>query len=384
MSERKLQAWVDAGLIDNEAAARIRTWEAQNSRPLALWAIVGLAVLAIGLGLISLIAANWDAIPGTVRLAIHFACIVGLGGYLALNKRQWSEQNALFHDGALFILGALGLTFFGHMGQVYQSNAPIWQALLLWMLLFSPVLLGFGRGWPVAGMWAAGFIATVDSYGADKLGAAEQFAPTFHLNLIMALPIALTAFAAFFRSRSYADLARADFWRKLEMLGLLVTAVGTGMMLLLGSINEVFGSANDPKLDESRIAQALVAAITAALVWLFHKGKSGQATAAIILAAAILNMAALAIGNGIIPGAIIFILFGITIAIASLYAGWRGAFQIAVVVIALRLIIISFQLADDLLGSGVGLILAGFLTLGIAFAAVRISRKYAPEKEDAA
>ena len=56
-------------------------------------------------------------------------------------------------------------------------------------------------------------------------------------------------------------------------------------------------------------------------------------------------------------------------------------FQFAVAVIALRLIILSFELADDLLGSGLGLILAGLLTLAIAFAAVKVSKRFAPKDE---
>jgi Predicted membrane protein (DUF2157) len=379
MSERKLQAWIGAGLIDADAASRIREWEAHNSRPLALWAIVGLAVLTIGLGLISLIAANWEAIPGTARLTIHFACISGLTLYLFLGK-QHADHQALIHDGALFILGALGLTFFGHIGQVYQSSAPIWQALGFWLLLFSPVLLLFGRGWPVAGMWLAGFIATVDSFAMDKMEAASQYAPTFHLSLILSLPVAITGFAAFFRFRS----TRLAFWRNLEMLSFLVTIIGTGGMLLVGSLSDLTGGGNDKVMDEARIAQALVAIVTALLVWLFHKGRSGHAIAGILTVAALLNIVAALTGSNVILGALIFILFGVSIAVASLYAEWRGAFQGAVVVIALRLIILSFQLADDLLGSGVGLILAGFLTLGIAYAAVRISRNYAPDKETAA
>jgi hypothetical protein len=59
-------------------------------------------------------------------------------------------------------------------------------------------------------------------------------------------------------------------------------------------------------------------------------------------------------------------------------------FQVAVAVLALRLIVLSFELASDLLGSGIGLILAGVATLGIAWLAVRISRQYAPKAEDAA
>jgi len=58
-------------------------------------------------------------------------------------------------------------------------------------------------------------------------------------------------------------------------------------------------------------------------------------------------------------------------------------FQASVAVVALRLIVLSFELASDLLTSGFGLILAGLLILGIAWAALRISRQYAPASGEA-
>jgi len=56
-------------------------------------------------------------------------------------------------------------------------------------------------------------------------------------------------------------------------------------------------------------------------------------------------------------------------------------FQLAVAAIALRLIVLSFELASDLLLSGFGLIVSGLLILGIAWAAFRVSQTYAPAQE---
>jgi hypothetical protein len=57
-------------------------------------------------------------------------------------------------------------------------------------------------------------------------------------------------------------------------------------------------------------------------------------------------------------------------------------FQLAVAVVALRLIILSFELASDLLTSGFGLILAGLLILGVAWGALKVSRTFAPPRQD--
>lgn len=63
------------GVINGEATERTRAYEVASSHPLALWAVVGLAALAIGLGLISVVTANWDALPGQVRLGMHLALL---------------------------------------------------------------------------------------------------------------------------------------------------------------------------------------------------------------------------------------------------------------------------------------------------------------------
>ena len=55
-------------------------------------------------------------------------------------------------------------------------------------------------------------------------------------------------------------------------------------------------------------------------------------------------------------------------------------FQVVVAIIALRLIILSFQLAYDLFSSGLGLIIAGLITIAIAVMAYRVSRVLAPTK----
>jgi len=59
MSTRKIAAWHAPGLIDAETRDRILAYEAAHARPLALWAVFGIGALAIGLGIVSVIAANF-------------------------------------------------------------------------------------------------------------------------------------------------------------------------------------------------------------------------------------------------------------------------------------------------------------------------------------
>jgi uncharacterized membrane protein len=150
MSARKIAIWHQAGLIDAETRDRLIGYEAAHARPLALWAVFGIGALAIGLGLVSVIAANWEDIPGLVRLGVHLALITGALATLFLHEQRLAAASPWAAEALLFVSAALGLTFFGHLGQVYQTSSPLWQPLAVWLALFAPLLLMMGRSWPAA------------------------------------------------------------------------------------------------------------------------------------------------------------------------------------------------------------------------------------------
>ena len=385
MSDRKLRAWQAAGLIDAGTAARITAWEAAHSRPIGVWAIWGIGALTIGLGLVSLVAANWEAIPGTTRLAIHMILMAALGGWIwhSLPKRQMHDQ---VHDALLFLLAVLGLTFFGHLGQVYQTSSPLWQPLLVWILLFSPLLLLHGRGWPVAGLWMAGLLGTmwahVDDYGhAWSLWSRTRLShPSLYWGLIACPPIIVAGAAAWLRGSS----ERPAFWRLLEQMAVIIILVGVSLFILVVGWDGVRNI-----LPGSLTIHAIVMLLTAAIIAHARPTPSGRATAALIAVAAALHL-----GQALLPdmhravrpwtGSLVFCLLWGAAAAAAIYAGWRRMFQIAVALVALRIIILSFELNDDLLGSGVGLILSGLFAMAVAWGTVRLSRRYAPEKGEVA
>lgn len=382
MSERQLKAWQAAGLIDAEIAGRIRAWEAAHSRPLGLWAIIGLGALTIGLGIVSVVAANWDAIPGETRLAIHFALMIGFAGLLWRYLPNAVAKNSYFSDGLLFVAAVLGLSFFGHIGQVYQTSSPLWQPLLAWLVIFSPLLLLFERGWPIAGLWLAGVLGTAwshaDEYGHGSLWgqhAPQPDHPILYWGLIACPPMAVAAFAALMRDNS----DRPAFWRLLEQLAIATILIGLSIAIIAGGwdsrTHSIIGSAAIQSL-------ALIGA--AAGIWTVRQTRSDQATAGILAVAALLHFTqALRFGidgsiRGPWVGALVFLTLWGTVGAGALFARWRRLFQGAIALLALRIIILSFELNDDLLGSGAGFILSGAFAMAVAWVTVRISRRYAP------
>lgn len=383
MSERKLTTWQAAGLIDSATVARIRDYERAHSRPLALWSLIGIGALAIGLGLISVVAANWDDIPGLVRLSVHMLIMASLAAYMGFTARAKTpaNMNEYFHDAQIFILGALGLTFFGHLGQVYQTSSPLWQPLALWMLLFTPVMLGMGRGWPVAVMWMVGLIGTTMAHIGYSLDLQSRNTLSIpYQAVIITPPIIAAVVATYLRDHR----ARPELWRLLVILALTVIVGGVSIATIART--SAFTHIASDTLGETSVAimQALLLMVGAFAVYLIRRQASGMMAAQLLGLSGLILIAIALIGDNDIGAAILFMLLWTGVATSALMAGLRWLFQVAVAVIALRLIILSFELANDLLGSGIGLILVGIFTLGIAWGALTISRRFAPRGEDAA
>ena len=380
MGDRKLRAWEAAGLIDGETAARIRAWEAEHAKPLALWAVFGIAALAIGLGVLSVVAANWDAIRGEVRLALHMLLMAGIAGYLWLRGEGLAGRQPWVHEAILFVLGALGLTFLGHIGQVYQTSSPLWQPLALWLALFAPVLLLRGSSWLTAAALVGTAVFTAWNYalegGANRVDYVETTADVVRSSLVIAAPVLLTGLGAWMRGKS----AREAFWIRLEQLALTYAVGLASYVVIISAFERMPGLTNAANVFLGLASGAVLGALSAFAVGRARRDRSGRAEAGVLLGASLAVLVAYALSGSEAVAGLLFMVLWAGIAAAALFAGWRGVFQAAVGVLAVRLIVLSFELASDLLLSGVGLIVSGLLILGVAFAAVRISRRFAPDR----
>ena len=380
MSARKIVQWHEAGVIDAATRDALLAYEDAHARPLLLWAVWGIGALAIGLGLVSVVAANWEEIPGLVRLGVHLALIAGLLALLSVREEALAAKSPWATEAVAFVAAALGLTFFGHLGQVYQTSSPLWQPLGLWLALFAPLLLLTGRGWPAAlalvggAAWTAWeYVTHITAYGdTPGLGTAWRL----WLGVVAALPAIPVLAGGWMRARS----RRPDFWRRLEQIALAYAAALASLACAIASAGG-FGGGGWPREGTASLACGAVIALAGVAHLAARPGRSGQMTGAILSGAGVVIALAAAAGESAAFAALLFFMLWAGIAAAALAASWRGVFQLAVAAIALRLIILSFELAADLLTSGFGLIFAGVLILAVAWAAVRVSRRFAPAAE---
>ena len=373
MSLRRLKAWEAAGLVDATTAARIREWESSHASPVAMRAVIGIAALAIGLGLVSVIAANWDAVPGVVRLGMHFALMVALALWL---WRQ-APTGGIAAEAGLFVLGMLGLTFFGHIGQVYQTDSPLWQPLALWLVLFAPLILSRGSGRLNALLLMVVMIVAAWGFMYWTIGLRPRLGridETVRIVLAITAPVLLAALAAWAQSRS----SRQGFWRRLAEFTLLYAAGGASIAAIASADGPWRTDEESTRLLWSVLIASGVTLITALLVRSFRRDPEGRIVGNLWLGLAAMPLLAYALSGNKVVAALLFMGLWAGIAFAALRAGWRGAFQSAVGIIAFRLVLLSFELGGDLLTSGAGLIASGLLILGVAWVALKISKRFAP------
>jgi uncharacterized membrane protein len=165
----KLARWQEAGLLQAEQRAAIEEYEQAHALG---WqgGLAFLGVLAIVIGVLAIIASNWQITPPWLKLTTHLL----LNTMVALGVlRHW--QRPLVGQLCLLAWYGLTLTFIGLLGQVFHLAGSTAAALLLWTLLSSPAVVAFGNSKLVLLPWVLGTLATLfmvyAEYVAPLLGA---------------------------------------------------------------------------------------------------------------------------------------------------------------------------------------------------------------------
>ncbi len=133
---------VKASVIDEETTAKIRAYYASRQRPSAnrLLIVFGiLGAILVGLGIILIIAHNWDDLAKSTKTVFAFLpLIVGQGVCLFVLLRRneiiaWREGSSVF----LFFSVAAAISL---VSQIYNIPGDLGAFLLTWMILCVPLI----------------------------------------------------------------------------------------------------------------------------------------------------------------------------------------------------------------------------------------------------
>jgi uncharacterized membrane protein len=160
--DSSLEKWLEAGLINQDQWERIRAFEGLgvSSRSTRTQYALGLlAAFSIGLGMISVIAANWELIPAGIKLAVYFV----LFAILAFGMWRLEGESSILGEAVpvaylLYILAGIGL-----IGQIYHLRSDGWQGLVMWSALGLFPTLRVNRQ-PTTFFWLLSYLGAFLAY----------------------------------------------------------------------------------------------------------------------------------------------------------------------------------------------------------------------------
>jgi uncharacterized membrane protein len=267
----ELAIWIQKGIVTEEAAKQLSTaYELDNLRHestrLLSAVIFTIGGLLLGGGLISFVAANWEAIPTPIKLALLFSALLVLHtvGFWLWHSKNWRRLgHALIFCGCLVFGANIGL-----VAQIFHISSNWYGGFGAWAL-GSLVMAWAVRSWIIgllalgtSFIWFVGFQSDRDQFGS--------FYP-----LILAL--ALLPLAWIIRSRVlYAGTLLGIIMAACVLAGyqgsgrqLLFTMAAGGMfMWTLGQLHR----ASELRIEFANITWGLGLGLLAvtAYIWSFH------------------------------------------------------------------------------------------------------------------
>lgn len=130
MKRKEIEQLEAAGIISAEQAAAIAEHFRLNDpagRQWLVWSLSSLAGVLILGGMIMLISANWEAIPDGVKMAVAMALL--LGSWIACAKIH--RTYPLVAEGVGVIGGGMWLACIALYGQIFQLQNPLAEGCLL-------------------------------------------------------------------------------------------------------------------------------------------------------------------------------------------------------------------------------------------------------------
>lgn len=357
-----LRRWLRAGLISDEQYRSIHDFE-DKGPPFAIYGFSALGGFTIIVGIVSVIAFNWDQIPGFMKLAAGFLLLFSIGviTLIVQNRRVLFELFLLLYYGLL--IGMIGL-----VAQVFHLSGPLYGALFLWTLPALPLALLSG-GSVISHFWAGAFSFAVIDFLDHGIDLYEGDA------IFVFLSVGFHAFV----------------WVSILMRVVKVETVETFSRTMIfwsvftGAMATVFYSAYDPHsirefIDSFRI-YFLIAGILSSggLVLALIKILKRDLISAIMLSLAMVTVTIFGFVSAAEYEVRVFkaFLFIIAWGLVAIYAARSRKmilFDLAVLGAGVRILVIYFQVFENMAYTGFGLILTGLIILAAVFGWYRIHR----------
>lgn len=388
---KKLQHWQAQGLLSAEQAAAILTHEQGARRGRFTHGMTGLAVFAIGIGILSIIAANWAMIPAGVKLGAHFAVNAGLA--VALWRMRARD---LWREGLALLLSALTLTLIALIGQVFQLGGSYGAALLVWLVAALPMLVLFGRTRMsvIPGLLALVFGGGVIVFDLTR-DLPDLWIGVFVLMFYVLFPLALMADGHVRIFRRW----RPCWARMMQRTGWIMLTLGASAATVFwygDRLREMGRMAGNAGVDTGT-AQAIylgvfvIAALAMAVHWALYRNdpeapesyRMGMIHAGVSVALMALPVMVPGVESGALA-AILFLLYWGFIGWWAQISGAFGLLSLAIFVMAARIYVVYLEAFGGLMSGGFGLISGGVVMLVMIAAARKVNARLKKDSQKGA
>lgn len=133
---------VEADIISHETAAKIQNYyqNKEGHSPGKLFIIFGgLGAILVGLGIILIIAHNWDELPRATKIFFAFLPLIVGQGFCGLAIIKKPDSIAWRESATSFLFFAVGGSI-SLVSQIYNISGDLSTFLLTWMLLCLPLI----------------------------------------------------------------------------------------------------------------------------------------------------------------------------------------------------------------------------------------------------
>jgi uncharacterized membrane protein len=350
--EKVINDWIVHDLIKSEQGSAILKYEEEKpSSSWVLYAFLTLGACIIGIGVVSMVAANWENIPSWLKLIIDFT-ILGALSYQCYTSLR--DQKEVHFEIYVVLLMMACLASIGLISQIYHTGGELYQALLFWSLItggiafiskriFAPFICAGGFFYGISGLMIKSDLVR----GLFDGGVAPaMISIPFMLVFFMLILKRLTKYENQFKALSYWLFLDLIFsLGALEVSSILYSSRSIGFStfipgFIFGGLALIFTWKSDLK----QMQKILLAVCMGVFLCVFYtyslgfKSDIGYALCTIIS------------------------LISFSLLMASLQA--RKLFQFLIMMIGLRFLILYFQAFGGLAMTGLGLIFSGVMVMG--------------------
>lgn len=363
--EHQVQRWVRAGVISSDQGLQILELERVQDRPTLLYAVAGLGGLAIAVGFVSIVASNWDDIPGRVKIGLDLALVAGVGA----GVWQWDRRGPGWaREVAIVALWGLVLASIALIGQVYQQGGRIHEALLAWSVM-TALLMSRARSNLAATLWILGLQLTWVSWCvwfADETDRAMLALGTIYWAPLLCLA-----------------LGRGSAIRRLRpALARTLEAFGWGELVLCATLG-TFAFYEDTTGEPWRGAYPAVGVsvvLTLAMA-AFLRGRAPERVLLVVCLALAHVPLFTSTGDLDVVAALCFVGLWLLVAWSAHDARDAGLLNFATAMIGVRILAIYFEVIGTMLDTGLGLIVGGLVTLALVWVWTQKRKQFKAELE---